>query len=910
MSEIVTLLLLGLGSGSLVALSALGLVVTYRSSGVVNFAVGGVSMASAYLLWELTREAGWPPLAAGFLGILLGAVLGVVTYVLVMVLPRANSTLTRVIGTLAVLLVIQAVVQLRYGPDARTVGELLPGGSVTPVSGVTLPVSRIVLFGVAVALALTLGAVYTRTSFGVATTAVSERPRTLAALGWRIGMLRAGNWAVGGALAGASGVLLAPLTGASLGNAQALTVTVLAAAIVGGLRSFPLTLVGGMVIGMLQSVLSIHDLGVSGLADAVPFVAIIGVITVRGRSLPLRSFVGERLPLVGSGRISLPGLAVAVVVPVVLIGRVLNEEWTAALTTTLLAAIPLLSLTLLLGYAGQLSLTQVTLSGVGGLIAAKLAGEAGWPFPVVVLVAMLGTVPVGLVVGLPSARTRGISLAVATLGLAAAIQALVFNNESLTGGGAGIPLSADGSVLVFGVPFDTLLHPDRFAYLVLGFVVVLAVLVANLRRGATGRRMIAVRNNERAAAGLGVNVVGTKLWAFGLAAAISGLGGALAAYSVPVALFSGYPALANVAAVGYGVVGGAGSVLGAVFGSTLQPSGVGSALFDSLFGLGPVTMALVGGLLLLITIVFSPDGMATATARAVGSLRRRIPLQLPARARKKQSAELHEPGTPTTAHRVRPAALHVRSVQVAFGAVRAVDGVELHVEPGEVVGVVGANGAGKTTLIDAITGFVPSAGAIELGGQPLSAVSAYGRARAGIARSWQSLELIEDLTVLENLRVGSDARTWWSPLADMVRPKRGEPTAAVRRAVDVLDLGGHLGDMPGELSTGKRKLVALARAVAGEPSVLLLDEPCSGLDHHEREEVGKVVRSLAEEWGMAVLLIEHDVHLVRRVCDRIVALDFGRVIAEGTPDHVLSEPAVMAAYLGDVPEPTAEEVSS
>ncbi|MGW0949971.1 ABC transporter permease subunit [Streptomyces sp. NPDC002623] len=909
MAEIVTLLLLGLGSGSLVALSALGLVVTYRSSGVIDFAVGGVSMAAAYLLWELTREAGWPPLAAGFLGVVLGAVLGVVTYVLVMVLPRAGSTLTRVIGTLAVLLVIQAVVQLRYGPDARTVGELLPAGSVALGGGVSIPVSRIVLFGVAVALALALGAIYSRTTFGIATTAVSERPRTLAALGWRIGMLRAGNWAVGGALAGLSGVLLAPLTGASLTNAQSLTVTVLAAALIGGLRSFPLTLIGGMVIGMLQSLLSIHDLGVSGLADAVPFVAIIGVIALRGRALPLRSFVGEQLSLVGSGRISLPRLAAAVVALVVLIGWVLNDQWTAAVTTTLLAAVPLLSLTLLLGYAGQLSLTQVTLSGVGGLIAAKLAGEAGWPFPAVVLVAMLGTVPVGLVVGLPSARTRGISLAVATLGLAAAVQALVFANDSLTGGGAGIPLSDDGSVLVFGVPFDTLLYPRRFAFLVLGFVVVLAVLVANLRRSATGRRMIAVRNNERAAAGLGVNVVGTKLWAFGMAAAIAGLGGALVAYSTSVALFSGYPALANVGAVGYSVVGGAGSVLGALFGSTLQPSGVGSALFDSAFGMGAVTMALIGGLLLLLTIVFSPDGMATATTQAVNSLRRRIPVRPPGAARR-PPPELREPDEPTAAHRVRPAALDVQSVQVTFGTVRAVDGVDLHVAPGEVVGVVGANGAGKTTLIDAITGFVPSTGTIELGNRPLSAISAYGRARAGIARSWQSLELIEDLTVLENLRIGSDARTWRSVLVDLVRPGRGEPAAAIRRAVHALELGDHLGDMPRELSTGKRKLVALARAMAGEPSVLLLDEPCSGLDQHEREEVGKVVRSLAEDWGMAVLLIEHDVHLVRRVCDRIVALDFGRVIAEGTPDRVLSERAVMAAYLGDVPEPTAEEVSS
>jgi ABC-type branched-subunit amino acid transport system ATPase component len=228
--------------------------------------------------------------------------------------------------------------------------------------------------------------------------------------------------------------------------------------------------------------------------------------------------------------------------------------------------------------------------------------------------------------------------------------------------------------------------------------------------------------------------------------------------------------------------------------------------------------------------------------------------------------------------------------------------VDLSVEPGEVVGVVGANGAGKTTLIDAITGFVPSTGTVALGGKDLATVPAHRRARAGLARSWQSLELIEDLSVLDNLRAASDSGRWWSVMLDLVRPRRDKPTAAMLRAIHALALDDVLGALPGELSTGQRKLVALARAIASEPSVLLLDEPCSGLDHHEREEVGHVVRTLAESWGMGVLLIEHDVHLVRRVSDRIVALDFGKVIAEGRPDQVLSDPGVMAAFLGDFAE--------
>ena len=899
MAENITLLLLGLGAGSLIALSALGLVLMYRSSGVVNFATGGIGMACSYVLWDLTRNAGWSALPAAAAAVLVGAALGVLTYVVVMVLPRASSNLTRVIATLAVLIILESVAQLRYGPNPLSVSQFLGSGSVNLGGGVAIPTNRLILFAVAVLLAFSLAVIYARTTFGIATTALSERPRTLAALGWRIGWVGAINWGVGGALAGLAGVLLAPIIGVSLGNGSALTVTVLAAALIGGLRSFPLTLAGGMVIGMLQSLFGIHDLGIPGLADAVPFVAIILVIVVRGRRLPLRSFVGERLPRVGSGQIRPGWVVVGVAAVVVLVGWVLNDNGTSALTTSLLAAIPLLSLTVLLGYAGQASLAQITLSGVGGLIAARLAANVGLPFPVVLVLGMLATVPVGLAVGLPSARTRGVSLAIATLGLAVAIQSLVFNNDSISGGQAGIALPNSGSFSAFGMDFDSFLHVDRFAYLVLGFVLVLALLVANLRRSASGRRMIAVRGNERAAAGLGIDVVATKLWAFGIAAAITGVGGVLAVYSTPAALFSNSSVLDNINALAYSVVGGAGSVMGALFGSTLEPSGIGQSALNAIFGVGPVTMALIGGVLLLVTIITSPDGMAMATAQAIGSIRRRLPMRRGTPRRREQAYLERGSQAP---QRVTQVPLSVGSIEVAFGAVRAVDGVDLYVAPGEVVGVVGANGAGKTTLIDAITGFVPSSGTVALGGEDLSAVSPHARARAGVARSWQSLELIEDLSVLDNLRTASDSGRWWSVLADLVWPRRGKPTAAMLRAIDALALDEHLGVAPSALSTGKRKLVALARAIASEPSILLLDEPCSGLDHHEREEVGGVIRRLAESWGMGVLLIEHDVHLVRRVSDRIVALDFGKVIAEGAPDRVLSNPSVMAAFLGEATE--------
>ena len=531
------------------------------------------------------------------------------------------------------------------------------------------------------------------------------------------------------------------------------------------------------------------------------------------------------------------------------------------------------------------------------------SGTAGFPFLLALPIAVAGTIPVGLIVGLPSARTRGVSLAIATLGLAVAIQALIFTNDSIAGGISGITLSSNGSFVVLGLDFDSFLHPARFAFLVLGFVVVLCLLVANLRRSATGRRMVAIRGNERAAAGLGVNVVATKLWAFGLAAAITAVGGVLATFDAPTAIFTSYSVFDNISYIGYSVVGGVGSVLGALFGGLLNPDGLGSGLLNTLFGIGPVTVALIGGIILLINIIAAPDGIATMSAAHFAALRTVVLARVGTRAERsarKQRAYLEQPDEKPS--RVRDARLAVDAIEVSFGAVQAVAGVDLEVRPGEVVGVIGANGAGKTTLIDAITGFVPSRGTVILGDEDLSAMPAHRRAQAGIARSWQSLELIEDLSVFDNLRTAADPSGSNSVLLDLIRPARGKPSRALIQAIRVLGLEEYLHRVPGDLTTGQRKLVALARAMASEPSVLLLDEPCSGLDQHEREEVGRVIRTLAESWGVGVLLVEHDIHLVRRIADRIVALDFGHVIARGTADQVLAEPQVMAAFLGEVPD--------
>jgi len=219
-----------------------------------------------------------------------------------------------------------------------------------------------------------------------------------------------------------------------------------------------------------------------------------------------------------------------------------------------------------------------------------------------------------------------------------------------------------------------------------------------------------------------------------------------------------------------------------------------------------------------------------------------------------------------------------------------------------VVGLIGPNGAGKTTIVDALTGFTkPTEGRVLLDGTAMagSAWSPARRARAGVRRSFQSLELFEDVSVAENLHAGAAEHTWLSGLRDLFWPSHPSLSPSAVSSIREFGLEGDLERVPGDLPYGRRRLVGIARAIASAPSVLLLDEPAAGLDDNETNELGDVIRRLADERGMAVLLIEHDVELVLRVCDYVVVLDFGRKIAAGTPAEVRANPAVIAAYLGE-----------
>jgi len=242
------------------------------------------------------------------------------------------------------------------------------------------------------------------------------------------------------------------------------------------------------------------------------------------------------------------------------------------------------------------------------------------------------------------------------------------------------------------------------------------------------------------------------------------------------------------------------------------------------------------------------------------------------------------------------AVLATAGLSVRFGGVHAVEDVDVVVEDGQLVGLIGPNGAGKTTFIDAITGYVRYTGGVELDGRDLTGMAPHSRARLGLARTWQSTELFDDLTVRENLEVAAERPGFLSLAAELVG-HHPQPAESSADALALLDLGALADAMPAELTQGQRKLVGVARAIAMRPRLLCLDEPAAGLDTRESEDLGQRLRQIANA-GTTTLLIDHDMGLVMNICDRIVVLEFGKVIAAGAPDEVRRDPRVVSAYLG------------
>ena len=899
--EILRFGLLGLGTGAVYAMLAQGLVLVYRGSGLLNFAQGAMAMVGAYVYYEVSVGQGQSKWLGLAVALVVCALLGAALHVVVLRPMRRSSPLSRVIATLGFTLVLQSLAFLRYGHDPRAVPSLLPTRTVRVVShDLAIGADRIVIFTIGLVLTVVLTVLYRTTAFGRVTTAVAENQLAAASMGHSPDVVASVNWALGSALGGLAGVLIAPIIFLEPTSLVLLVLPAMSAALLGQFASFPATFAVSLALGVAQSELQRY-VSSPGWSTAAPFIAVLAVLAARGQALPLRSFVLDRLPAVGSGRIP--------VVPVVVIyGLVtwlmftVGPDWATSLTTTFGVAIVCLSVVVITGYAGQLSLAQAVLAGVGAFTAAKLATHV--PFFIALILAAAITAIVGGLVGLPALRTRGVTLAIATLGLGGAVSAVVLSNPKYTGGVSGITVPVPH---LFGWSLDPFFHPQRYGFVAWTLLVLVGIGIANLRRGVTGRRLLAVRSNERAAAALGIPNAWVKAYAFMLAAGVAAIGGVLIAFLQPSVEISQTPTFSTfscILVVAVVVAGGVGSVGGALIGSTMVAGGAVSKLLNGWSSVNDY-LPLIGGALLVLVLVFGPDGLFELNRRLVVAvvepLRHRLPtVPHPHRRRAGVTAGA------TPARFVAAKDLRISGLCVAFGGVRAVQDVDLHVRPGEVHGLIGPNGAGKTTVIDAVTGFVRAqAGSVQVGGEEAAAWAPRRRARAGLSRSFQSLELFDDLTVLENLAVASEHPRLTRCVTDLVAPGRVTLPPAALEALRQFDLVDLIDKLPSQISFGQRKMVAIARAVAAAPSVLLLDEPAAGLDDREASELAQLISTLARTWGIGVLLVEHKVDMIMSISDTVTVLQEGRVLTSGTPEHVQSDPRVIDAYLGVTTEVAA-----
>jgi ABC-type branched-subunit amino acid transport system ATPase component/branched-subunit amino acid ABC-type transport system permease component len=903
--------LLGLAIGSLYTLVALGIVLIYRGSGVINFAQGAIGMGGTYIYWSLHDNSGWSFTLSLIVSLAACAALGVVIQLGIMRPLRNQSPLTRMLATLGVLVTITSAVALRWPEALQVVQSSLPINSVH-FGSIFLGEDKIIITGIALALAAVLHIVYRYTKFGLATTAGMENPLAASTLGYSPDVIAGVNWALGCVLACVAGILLAPINGLSVEGLTLLALPAFAAVVIGNFSSFPVVVAAGMGIGIIQSEMTRYVSSSTGWSDVAPFLIVLIVLAIRGRNIPRKADFTIRLPRVGSGRIRPWAVLVAAGVCLLGIG-VLSPNWVAGITATLSAAMVVLSLVVVIGYAGQLSLAQFALAGFGAWVAARLVAVNGLPFWAALILGALAALPVGVIVGLPALRSRGSNLAIATLGLAVTIYYLILSSPSLTGGLSGFSVPSPS---IFGIDIASATNPRRYAIFALVLFVLVALVVANLRRSGTGRALLAVRNNERAATSLRIGVMSAKLYAFALAAVIAALGGILIAFVNNFIDFGAFDPISSITYVGYAVIGGVGYVAGPLFGSTLAPGAVGTNVTD---WFGPSVqnyLTLATGVILIAILILNADGVAQVEVarwqRMFGWTRRRLPARadrvLNAFGRLSFAARPvtgPEGSGPAAAAKVVPKALRTEDLTVMLGGVRALNRVSIEVRPAEVVGLIGPNGAGKTTFIDAASGFTaPTSGRVFLDGTEITKQSPLRRARSGIGRSFQSLELFEDLTVEENLLSACEEGAWLHRVTDLVHP--GRPVLPPEVVVTIKDFGlrEDLSRLPGELPYGRRRLVAIARSLAAAPSVLLLDEPAAGLSEPERDELSGLLRRLARETGVGVLLVEHDVEMVMRTCDRIVALDFGSVIAAGTPAEIRTDPVVVRAYLGEeLPEP-------
>jgi len=922
---------IGLLNGLAIGLLAVGLVLVYKSNRFLNLAHAQMGALSALLLAKWVLDWGWNWWVAFVLATLLGLVTGVAVERL-LVAPLRRRTKSPIRLLLLSIGVSQLLLALTFIPDLNpdtTRGSVYPQPfeSHVRIGGVTLTGMNILTAILVPALVVALAVFMRYSVYGKQIRAAANNPDAARLCGISVSKVSTLTWAFAGAFSGLSAVVQAPnqasFNVASLG--PYLLMLTLGAAAFGAFTSLPGALAGGLLLAMVGQFVSAETSSATTALLWV-FVTILVIVFVRGRAIAqvfeLSGAAVEELPItrvapsqrrrpfvryqpVWLGLVAAAALAALPQLPYF---STTGRQFLLALV--LIYALLGISLTMLLGWGGQVSLGNFAVLGLGAYLTARWA-SSGWTLMALFLVVGAIGAAVMVLVGLPALRIRGLTLAVTTLGLAVISHDWLYHQSWI----AESPFAATVTAPSLGVGLGQPRSQLAVYYVALAVLAVAVLLCAALRRSSPGRLFLAVRDNERASAAFGVSPATVKLAVLAVSGFFSAVAGVLWADAWRTVSATQFTPDVSVAILAIPVIGGLGSIGGAVVAAVL--------LYGLTFFLGPEVQGLFGdlgqnlgfslflaGSGVVATIMHFPTGIA-------GEVQKRWQRYLDRRAAEDEELAPAAPTSPVprlgvrvqAGDRARPAAdgglpLHVRDVRVRFGGVVALDGPDIVVNSGEIVGLIGTNGAGKTTLMNVISGVIrPDHGSVQIFGHEVVDLAPDFRAPFGAARSFQDASLFAGLTVRETIQVALAQRHKLGILSAMVAaPWVRRTESRMRRDAD--EIIGRFGltawadARTSELSTGTRRICDLAAQVATAPQLILLDEPTAGVAQREAEAFRPLLRQIRDELDCSVLIVEHDMPLLMGLCDRIYAMESGTVIAEGTPDEIRVNQRVVASYLG------------
>jgi branched-chain amino acid transport system permease protein len=650
--QILLFAMLGLGTGALIAGIALGVVLFYRGSGVINLATGGIAMFAGYTYWSLRTGlfgADIPTVPALVITFAVIVVFGVAMELLAFRPLQAASPLAKLAASLGVLLTLQAAMLLKFGDTPKPQPPVLPQGHQVDIFGGTVPLDRFLLAGIVIVAAVVLAALYRWTRFGLATRAASEDEVSATLAGLSPNSLSMANTLLACLVAGGLGVLAASITVLYWQTLPLYIVPALAAALFARFTSFGIACGVGLLLGMAQSVLlyylapkpwfpTDHGIALPGVWDLFVFLVIVVAMFWRGASLPGRGeLIEKRLPFVPrSEHLARNAVIGTIVCAAALV--FLPWDFRQALIVSLLASLICLSFVIITGFVGQISVVQLALAGVAGFTVSHMAVDFGIEFPLAPLIAVAVATVLGLLVAVSALRVRGVSLAVVTLAAAVAIEKFGFVNYKWGGGSGASPvpppkigswsLGPDSSWR----GLDGKLPSPVFGFFLLAVIVALCLLIASVRRSSLGRQMLAVRSNERAAAAAGVNVTVVKLIGFGLAALIAGAAGVMYSYEFGGVSAGRFGAFAALGLIAFAYVGGITMISGAFIAGLISTSGLVSYALDKWFALSGNWALLFAGVALIVTLIMNPEGVAGANHKKAQQRKKRKQAQAAATA--------------------------------------------------------------------------------------------------------------------------------------------------------------------------------------------------------------------------------------------------------------------------------------